>query len=590
VFVCPECAEEFDFWDTAVKLGEGIVLKDFQCPNCEHWLSKTPANHKTEAKKALNQRRPISSKVEKAWETFFDSSVGEIIKQTRQVPVLISYFAKGKRFKKKPTELDLELIKKINSTEAKYWYPTFAVPKGDKTNDPFAVGITYVHHFYSKRNLLCLSSFWNRLPRKMKWIATAFLSRNLTKCNRFVVNSHNLEGRVNGPLTGTFYIPSEVVEQSAIELFKDKIISVGWNIRNNLVGTSSSTDMLFIPDNGLDYLFIDPPFGANIMYSELSFLWEAWLSMITNKKEEAIENKSQRKTIGDYRNLMISCFKEAYRALKPGRWMTVEFSNTKASVWNNIQTALAEAGFVIANVSALDKKQGSFKAYTTPTAVKQDLVISAYKPNGGFEERFLSKASSEEGVWDFVRTHLKYLPITKRQGNQLVAVPERDPRILFDQMVAYYVRKGYPVPLSSQEFQIGLSQRFAERDGMIFLPKQVIEYDRKKMTFKELVQALLFVSDEASSIQWLRQILKSKPQTFSDINPQFMQEISGWKKLEKPLELSTLLKQNFLCYDGKKKVPEQIHTYLSSNWKDMRNLSKDDSTLITKAKDRWYVP
>ncbi len=43
-------------------------------------------------------------------------------------------------------------------------------------------------------------------------------------------------------------------------------------------------------------------------------------------------------------------------------------------------------------------------------------------------------------------------------------VPERDPRILFDQMVAYYVRKGYPVPISSQEFQIGLSQRFIERD------------------------------------------------------------------------------------------------------------------------------
>ena len=102
--------------------------------------------------------------------------------------------------------------------------------------------------------------------------------------------------------------------------------------------------------------------------------------------------------------------------LKPGRWMTVEFSNTNASVWNSIQTALTEAGFIVANVSALDKKQGSFKAVTTPTAVKQDLVISAYKPNGGFEERFKKEAQTEEGVWDFVRTHLKYLPVTKRQG------------------------------------------------------------------------------------------------------------------------------------------------------------------------------
>jgi hypothetical protein len=37
-------------------------------------------------------------------------------------------------------------------------------------------------------------------------------------------------------------------------------------------------------------------------------------------------------------------------------------------------------------------------------------------------------------------------------------------------------------------------------------------------------------------------------------------------------------------------VPEQIHAYLSTNWKDQRNLSKDDPALIAKARDRWYVP
>lgn len=270
--------------------------------------------------------------------------------------------------------------------------------------------------------------------------------------------------------------------------------------------------------------------------------------------------------------------------------MTVEFSNTKAYVWNSIQTALVEAGFIVANVSALNKKQGSFKAVTTPTAVKQDLVISAYKPNGGFEERFRKEATSEEGVWDFVRTHLGYLPVVKRQNGGIQMVPERDPRILFDQMVAYYVRKGYPVPLSSPEFQLGLTHRFSERDGMYFLPNQVAEYDRAKMIAGKILQAALFVSDESSAIQWLRQLLKEKPQTFADVNPQFMQQLGGWRKNEKPLDLRELLQQNFLVYDGKGLVPEQIHAYLSSNWKDMRNLAKDDPALVAKAKDRWYVP
>ena len=347
-----------------------------------------------------------------------------------------------------------------------------------------------------------------------------------------------------------------------------------------------------VQPNSIDYIFVDPPFGANLFYSELNFIWESWLKVWTCNKAEAIENSVQKKGLDEYRRLMTACFNEAYRVLKPGRWMTVEFSNTKASVWNSIQTALMEAGFIVANVSALDKKQGSFKAVTTPTAVKQDLVISAYKPNGGFEDRFQKEATTEEGVWDFVRTHLKYLPVVKRgaSATHLIAVAERDPRILYDQMVAYFIRKGYPVPLNSAAFQEGLSQRFSYRDGMYFLPDQVAEYDKKKMTAGGMEQMSLFVSDESSAIVWLRQLLKDKPQTFQDIHPLFIKELGGWQKYEKPLELSELLEQNFLRYDGKGEVPNQIHSYLSTNFKELRNLPKDDESLRAKGKDRWYVP
>ncbi|MBV5328831.1 MAG: hypothetical protein JZU65_14560 [Chlorobium sp.] len=330
----------------------------------------------------------------------------------------------------------------------------------------------------------------------------------------------------------------------------------------------------------MDYIFTDPPFGDNLAYSELNFVLEAFHKVFTSQKDEAVISKFQSKLLSEYHALMKQSFREYYRVLKPGRWMTVEFSNTKSSVWNSIRTALTEAGFIIANVSALDKKQGSFNSLNNTTSVKQDLVISAYKPNEGFEE----------GVWDFVRTHLKYLPVTKRQGALLQFVPERDPRILFDQMIAYYVRNGYSVPISSQEFQIGLAQRFIERDGMYFLPDQVAEYDRKKMTSGAPQQLSMFVSDEASAIQWLRQLIKEKPQTFSDINPQFMQQLGGWSKNEAQLDLRELLNQNFLSYDGKEPVPEQIHAYLSTNWKELRNLPKDDPTLVSKARDRWFVP
>ena len=125
---------------------------------------------------------------------------------------------------------------------------------------------------------------------------------------------------------------------------------------------------------------------------------------------------------------------------------------------------------------------------------------------------------------------------------------------------------------------------------MYFLPEQAAEYDKKRMTVKEVLQIELFVSDEASAIQWLKQLLTRKPQTFQEIHPQFLREIGGWQKHEKLPELSEMLEQNFLSYNGSGNVPSQIHSYLSSNFKELRNLAKDHPSLKAKAKGRWYVP
>ena len=143
----------------------------------------------------------------------------------------------------------------------------------------------------------------------------------------------------------------------------------------SIINTGTITN-LEIQEESIDYIFTDPPFGENLMYSELNFIWEAWLGIFTNNTSEAIMNKTQEKGIEEYNTLMFESFKTYYKILKPDKWMTVVFSNSKASIWNVIQEAIQKAGFIIAEVSALDKKQGSFKAVTTTTAVKQDLVIS----------------------------------------------------------------------------------------------------------------------------------------------------------------------------------------------------------------------
>jgi hypothetical protein len=108
------------------------------------------------------------------------------------------------------------------------------------------------------------------------------------------------------------------------------------------------------------------------------------------------------------------------------------------------------------------------------------------------------------------------------------------------------------VPLSAPEFYQGLRQRFLERDGMVFTPVQAAEYDKRRLQADRIEQLALFVTDERSAIQWLRQQLDPTtgdgPQPYQEIQPKFLQELHKAKHEALP-ELRDILDQNFLQDD-----------------------------------------
>lgn len=588
VFVCPECGHDVVFFSVAVDRKTGQVRDSFKCEGCGAVLKKSD----------LRRRQ----------EKVFDHKSKGVIERAKQTPVLVNYKYAGQRYDKQPTSDDLKLVAQIEGEEIPHFFPTDRIDRDIDIwfeRDYRSLGLYSLDGFYTKRNLFWLAAIREKILHAPEDLRHALLFaftgtvQIASRMSSFRYDSRNPENTAGGILKGALYIPSLSKEARVSDLFRRRQRAIASMLRcnrasrrTNIISTSSST-ALTLPSNSLDYLFLDPPFGSNIIYSELSLVWESWLKIYTQDKKEAVVHRRRKSgtTLDGYQSLMKACFAEAFRVLKPGRWMTVEFSNTQASVWNSIQTSLQEVGFVVANVSALDKQSGSFRAVTTTTAVKQDLIISAYKPNGGLEDRFAKRGETEDGAWDFIRTHMKNLPVVKAKGGQLEYIAERDPRILYDRMVAFYVGHSMPVPLSSAEFQAGLSERLPERDGMFYLPDQVNEYDKKRAQVENIGQLAIFVEDERSAINWLRNLLKDRPSVYSDIQPDFMQQLgASWKKWEARPELSALLDQNFLCYDGTGDVPSQIHGYLSTQFKSLRNLQKSDKALQAEAKNRWYVP
>ena len=581
VFSCPECAGEVVFLDEALDEETNKTRAEFPCPHCSAELTK--------------------DNLERAFETLVDPASGKPWKRIRLRPVRINYSIGQAKYEKEPDETDLSIVDLIASLRLPPEVPTNPFPIDEMYHGSRLApkGFTHVHHMVLPRALHALAAMWRRAnactDRRLRNALVFFVEQAIVGMSVLNRYSPSHFSQVNRALTGVYYVASQHSEVSPSYILDGKLKRLKKAFKpmpSTSPGAAITTgDCARIPiaDNSINYVFTDPPFGANIFYADLNILVESWHKTLTCVEAEAIVDEPKKKELLDYQHLMQRCFEEYCRVLKPGRWMTVVFHNSKNAVWNAIQEAMLAAGFVVADVRTLDKKQGSYRQVTS-TAVKQDLVISAYKPNHGLEERFKLEAGTEEGVWDFIRTHMRQLPVFVSKDGQAEAIAERQSFLLFDRMVAFHVQRGVTVPLSAAEFYEGLARRFSERDGMYFLSEQVAEYDRKRMTVKDVLQLELFVRDEETAIQWLKQQLTKKPQTFQEIHPHFMKELGGWEKHEKALELLDLLQENFLLYDGADEVPSQIHSYLSSNFKELRSLEKDDRALRAKARDRWYVP
>jgi len=533
VYQCKSCPSEFTYWEAAVSLEENLVKKDFHCPKC----------------RAAYQKQTISP----VTETVYIPERKDSRTLLKLVPVLIKYSYQGKRYDKEPDDEDIKTIQKVNDISLDH-IALDQILGGDEIGRLAKHGIEYAREIYFRRSRYVIETILKDAGLDALFLLTA-VSQNSSKLYRFRLNGKG------GTTSGTYYICSTPQENNVFKSIKKKLSDIKKALRlinrNQLVMTGSATN-IDLRDECIDYIFTDPPFGSNLMYSELNLMMETWLKVFTNNSTEAITNRFQEKSASSYQSLMTRCFKEKYRLLKKGKWMTVEFSNTNASIWNTIQTSIQNSGFIVANVSALDKKQGSFKAVNTVTAVKQDLVISCYKPSSEFDKKFQEKQYLDTGVWEFIDEHLHHLPIHLVKNNATTSIIERSPKILFDRLIAFYVQKGLKVPIDAGKFQRGLKERFTERDGMFFSTEQVQEYDRKKSEVPEFIQMSFFVGNEQDSIYWLRNLLEKEPRTDQDLHPLWMTEVaSNMKKGDSLPEMRTILEENFLRdSSGKWYVPD----------------------------------
>ena len=449
---CPECRARFNYWSVGQALGDSVrtsrLKQEIVCPGCG----------RTHPKRSL---RRLSFE-----------------------PVQIGYYCPRKRGRQesmvKPSAQDLDVIRRINlrGIPSRMWYPKAALPIGYNTRQPIPYGIGSVDAFYTTRNLWALAALWRRashwpdpVQRHRLLFSLTGLYLRITKFSEF----RFWGGSGNAP---RLYVPMVMNEQNVFETLRRKFRHIHDHLESQqydpathfCITTQSSSKLADLPDHSVDFIFTDPPFGGNINYSEMNFLWESWLGVYTDAKEEAVINQYQAKGVPEYQRLLRSVFVECSRVLKPGGHMVVVFNNSSERVWQSLAGALGEGGFRIQASYTFDKRHPTLKQLTAPNVAGLDVALICLPEVGPARIRRAAKPQLIEAV----RSYLESAE-SEREGG-------RTARAIYGAVNGILLKEQVLAAINFQAFKEWLPNTFPEEIQKEAIPHYLKEIEKRRQS------------------------------------------------------------------------------------------------------------
>lgn len=366
------------------------------------------------------------------------------------------------------------------------WYPQQVMPLDYELRKPNNLICERFSDFFSRRNLLALARLLRRInsieDHKMRYFMQHIFTSVVSWTNRMVTDERH------GWALHAYWLPDVFCENNVWNLLKRR---GKWAVRGKrysqkeigdyFVEAQSASDILQgnatcwlltqsstslpLPDNSVDAVITDPPYGGNIQYSELSNFWAVWLPEtlgiegLIESPEEVVKKRYKEGEDEKFERLLGRVFSECYRVLKDNGWLVITFNNRDTRVWFSMLRAARQAGFYL--VSDGITYQSPIADYvrtlhqTKDGAIKGDFILSFRKGSSPTErEGRLLCEDIEALVVDLVTEVLEDGPATFSQIYQkvipaLVAHNALDGRVetldlekvLFDN----FVFKGMPV-------------------------------------------------------------------------------------------------------------------------------------------------
>lgn len=246
-------------------------------------------------------------------------------------------------------------------------------------------GIEYFEDFFTERNLLINALVLDfikklHLEDEVYKLIRLIFSSSLRETN--IMAFTNEKWQSGNPTTWAkhaFWIPSQFCEVNIKDSFRKAYqrvrASVVWNKEfdysvkksttfsevqefGNLLLINQSISDSDIPENSIDTIITDPPYGSNVQYLELSHFWHIWnedmyKDVAPDFSKEAICNRKKNfkgsKDMATYENNLFQVFQKSFFVLKPNRKMILTFNNKDMGAWMALLISIFRAGFTLEN-------------------------------------------------------------------------------------------------------------------------------------------------------------------------------------------------------------------------------------------------
>jgi len=259
-----------------------------------------------------------------------------------------------------------------------------------------------------------------------------------------------------------------------------------------------------LEDKSVPCIVVDPPYAANVMYSEVSdffYVWlkrligdlfpEAFKTTLTEKEEEAVANPARFKGMGksakklaleDYKTKMEACFREMHRILKDDGVMTVMFTHRTAEAWSILATALMNAGFTFISSWPVRTEPPDKYGKQGKGVLKVTVLLTCRK-----------RKTNHPGIWEHIIDELREVAKQKIEEFSKLGIDGPDLKVSVYGPVLGRFADYYPVktatgreidPLEALDLVTDvLNERFLQEAGIENVDKETAAYLNLLATF-----------------------------------------------------------------------------------------------------------